>query len=334
MDFQNELRRRARQSPRTIILPETEDKRILKGAALALREHTARIVLLGEREKIEKKADEEGIDLTGALIRDIGEDPDREKFAEKLVELRSHRGMTLSEAREKVAVPLWFGALAVYFGQADGMVAGASTSSADVFHAALQVIGPTPGTEVVSVAGFMEIPRCTLGEEGLFLFADCVVVENPTAPQMASIALSAARTWETLVGTPPRIALISYSTRGSARSPMTEKVREATRLIREKSPTLTADGELQFDAAVVPEVARIKAPDSPVQGRANILIFPDLTSANSNFKNAERLGGGFFRASVVQGLARPVNDLSRGTTAETVADTIAVTVLQAAAHDA
>ena len=154
------------------------------------------------------------------------------------------------------------------------MVAGASTSSADVFHASLQVIGPAPGTDVVSVAGFIEVPRCSLGEEGLFIFADCVVVENPTSSQMASIALSSARTWRTLAEGPPRVALISYSTKGSAESPMVQKVREAARLVKEREPDLLSDGELQLDAAIHPGVARKKAPDSPVAGKANILVFP------------------------------------------------------------
>ncbi len=331
MDFQGEIRRRAGEDPRIIVLPETGDMRILEAASRVLKEGFARPLLLGRREEIEETARGEGLSLEGALYRNFLSDRDREDFALALTARRAHRGMTLEKARERMDDPLWFGAMLVRSGQAEGMVAGSLASSADVFHAALQAIGPAPGTEVVSVAGFMEIPRQDRGEEGLLLYADCVVVENPTAPQLASIALSSALTWRTLTGTVPRVALLSYSTRGSAVSPMTEKVREAARLVRERDPGLISDGEIQFDAAVDPGVAARKAPGSPLGGRANILIFPDLNSGNSNFKNTERMGGGIFRASVVQGLALPVNDLSRGTTVETIVDTVAVTVLQAGA---
>ncbi|MDC7223234.1 MAG: phosphate acyltransferase [Spirochaetales bacterium] len=329
MDFQQELRKRAHNNAQTIIIPESEDERVLKGASIALTEGLARIILLGEEERIRIIADQNKIDLTGAVFRDPRTDSSRDHYKKLLLDKRAAKGMTEEMAQQRIDDPLWFGALALLGGDCDGMVVGATYTSADVFHAALQVIGPAPGTEVVSVACFMEIPQCSLGREGLFLFSDCVVVENPTTSQLASIALSSAQTWRSFIDDDPRVALISYSTKGSSISPLTNKVRDAARLVREKQPNLVADGELQLDAAIDEKTARRKCPDSPVEGRANILVFPDLNSANSNLKTAERLGGGLFRATLVQGLAQPINDLSRGTTAETVADTIAATVIQA-----
>jgi phosphate acetyltransferase len=331
MDFQKELRRKAAQNPLPIVLPESENITILKGAEVALREGLAQIILLGSEETILKRAKKEGLNLREALFRDPLTDPSRNIFGEKLWQKRRNKGLLPEKALKLMDEPLWFGAMTLLEGETAGMVAGASYTSTDVLHAALRVIGPASPKDVVSVAGFIQLPRLNLGEEGLFLFADCVVVENPNASQLASIALEAARTWQTFVSPKPRVALISYSTKGSCPNLLPEKVREATRIIREKAPDLICDGELQFDAAVNPEIARKKAPQSPVEGRANVLIFPDLNSGNSNFKNAEQLAGGRFMASVVQGLSKPINDLSRGTTAETVTDTIAATVLQAGA---
>jgi phosphate acetyltransferase len=328
MDFQADLYRRAGADPARVILPETGDIRVLQAADRVLKEGFALPVLLGDRDELEKRAEENHLSLDGAAFRTVADDPDQDDFVKRLVAIRAHRGMTEELARQRTADPLWFGAMMVKTGQADGMVAGSLASSADVFHAALQVIGPRQGIEVVSVAGFMEIPDKSRGEGGILLFADCVVTENPTASQLASITLSSADTWRTLLGAEPRAALLSYSTKGSADSPYTRKVREAADMVRGGKPSLICDGELQLDAAIIPEVARKKAPSSPVGGRANILIFPDLNRANTNFKNTERLGGGIFRASVVQGLALPINDLSRGTSVETIVDTVAVTVLQ------
>ncbi|MBN2626201.1 MAG: phosphate acetyltransferase [Spirochaetales bacterium] len=328
MDFQADLYRRAGTAPARVILPETGDIRVLQAADRVLKQGFALPVLLGDRDELEKRARVNNLSLKGAAFRAVTGAPDQDDFVKRLVALRAHRGMTEELARQKMADPLWFGAMMVKTGQADGLVAGSIASSADVFHAALQIIGPRPGIEVVSVAGFIEIPDKTRGEEGMFLFADCVVTENPTTSQLASIALSSADTWKTLLNTEPRAALLSYSTKGSADSPYTRKVREAADRVKAGNPSLICDGELQLDAAIIPEVARKKAPSSPVEGRANILIFPDLNSANTNFKNTERLGGGLFRASVVQGLALPINDLSRGTSVETIVDTVAVTVLQ------
>lgn len=328
MDFINSIKERARQNMKTIVLPEASDARILKAAEIALNEGYANIVLLGNHETVANVARENGIDISKATVIDPIESDKREAYAERLYELRKEKGMTLEQAQELVKDEVHFGMMMLKCDDADGLVSGAIHSTSDTLRPALQILKTAPGTKLVSAFFLMVVPDCEYGENGVFVFGDCGLNQNPTAEELVEIAYSSSKSFELLVGKESRVAMLSYSTKGSAKSELTEKVIKATELVKSTYPEMKVDGELQLDAAIVPSVGASKAPGSEIAGTANTLIFPDLDAGNIGYKLTQRLGKAEAYGPLCQGIAKPVNDLSRGCSAEDVAGVIAITAVQ------
>jgi phosphate acetyltransferase len=320
--FQRRLLDEARAVDLRIVLPEGTEPRIVRAAADVLRTGGARLILLGDPEAVRQVAASEGVDISGADIVDPMNDPLRERFADEYAELRATKGITREQAHDRVADVSYFGTMMVRDGLADGMVSGAVNTTAHTIRPAFEVIRTKPGVSLVSSVFFMCLPDRVLA------FGDCAVNPNPTAPQLADIAIASAVTAEQF-GLDPRVALLSYSTGASGTGPDVDLVKEATAILHEKAPGLCADGPLQFDAAVAESVARSKAPGSPVAGRANVLIFPDLSAGNAGYKAVQRTAGALAIGPVLQGLNRPVNDLSRGALVEDIVNTILITAIQA-----
>ena len=316
---------RAKADKKTIVLPEGNDERILEAAQEALSQGIANIIILGDADEIAAK----GYDLEGATIIDPATSDKQEEFAELLYELRKAKGMTPEEAKELVKDPIHFAVLMVKSGLCDGLVGGACHATIKILSPSLKIIKTAPGEPMVSSFFIMDVPGSEFGENGLFLFADCALEIQPTSEKLAHIANQTDKSFKRLIGDDPRIALLSHSSHGSAVNDDSTKVVKAVEYIRENYPDIVADGELQLDAAIVPELGASKAPDSPVAGKANVLIFPDLDAANIGYKLVQRLGGAKAYGPVLQGLAAPVNDLSRGCTAEDVVGVIAITCVQA-----
>lgn len=325
--FIDGLKLKAKSDVKTIVLPEGEDIRTIRAAAMVKKEGYAKNILLGNPEKINSIANEEGIDIDGVEI--INPELGNEEFASLFAELRKSKGVTIEDAREVVKDPLYYGVLMVKSGMVDGMVAGAVSSSANVIRPSLQILKTAPGTKLVSAFFIMNVPDCEYGEGGTFVFGDSGLNQDPTAEELAEIAISSASSFKALVGAEPKVAMLSYSTYGSAKHPLVDKVCEATRLAKEKAPELALDGELQLDAAIVASVGAQKAPDSEVAGKANVLIFPDLNAGNIGYKLVQRLAKAEAYGPILQGIAAPVNDLSRGCTAEDIAGVVAITAVQA-----
>ena len=328
MNFIESIKERAKQNKKRIVLPEASDLRVLKAADIALREEYADIVLLGNVDKIHQMAGENGLDISKAWVIDPLFSDKAEYYADNLYELRKEKGMTPEQARELVKDEVHYGMMMVKLGEADGLISGAIHSTSDTLRPALQILKTAPGTKLVSAFFLMVVPNCDYGD-GVFVFGDCGLNQNPSSEELAEIAYSSSKSYEQLVGKEARVAMLSYSTKGSAKSELTEKVINATSIVKERYPDLKADGELQLDAAIVPEVGASKAPGSEIAGTANTLIFPDLDAGNIGYKLTQRLAKAEAYGPLCQGIARPVNDLSRGCSAEDIAGVIAITAVQA-----
>ncbi len=329
MSFIENIKLKAKQQIKTIVLPEGSDIRTLQAASIALKEEYANIIILGNVEQIQDMAKENNIDISKATIINPIESENYKTYVQEFYELRKAKGMTIENAREIIKDETYFGMMMVKQEHADGLVSGACHSTSDTLRPALQILKTAPGTKLVSAFFVMVVPDCEYGENGIFVFADSGLNEYPDADSLSEIAISSAKSFEQLVGAESKVAMLSYSTYGSAHSPLTDKVVEATKILKQKAPNLICDGELQLDAAIIPEIAASKAPGSPVQGKANTLIFPDLDAGNIGYKLVQRLAKAEAYGPLCQGIAKPVNDLSRGCSAEDIAGVIAITAVQA-----
>ena len=327
MNFLENIKARAAADVKTIVLPEVGDIRTLKAAEAILKQGFAKVILVGNAGKI--KTDGAGLDLAAATIIDPANYDKKPEMAQKLTDLRKSKGMTIDEANGLLNNELYFGEMLVEMGIADGMVAGAANSTADVLRSSLQVLKTAPGTKLVSSFFIMVVPNCDLGANGIFLFSDCGLVQNPSAEEMACIAVSSAESFRVLVGEEPVVAMLSHSSKGSAKHADVDKVVEATKIAKDMAPNLALDGEFQLDAAIVPEIGAAKAKGSPVAGKANCLIFPDLDAGNIGYKLVERLAKAQAYGPITQGIAKPVNDLSRGCSYEDIVGVAAITAVQA-----
>lgn len=328
MEILKQFKERAKAFGGTVILPETHDKRILKAAEDILANEMAKVVLVGKPEEVHTRAKLEGYDITGAEVVDPGSYHEIEAFADYYYAKRKKKGITMDEARETVTQPLYFGSLMVKFGKVDGMVAGAVNTTGNVLKAALRVVGAAPGLNVVSSTMIMVVPDFR-GKVTPFFFSDCAVVPVPTAEQLADIAIESAQTARILLDFDPKVTLLSFSTLGSAEHERISKVRQARKILEARGVDFDFDGELQLDAAIVPVVAQRKAPNSPVAGKANILIFPEIQSGNIGCKLVEHFAKAQMIGPIIQGLAAPICDLSRGCEWEDVVNTTAIVMLLA-----
>ena len=324
------IREKAKKNPKIIVLPEGEEPRMIKAADTIINEGLASLILLGSEENIKSKARELGVDLSNKIQIINPKDSEKLKeYAESYYQLRKNKGVSSDEAYQLLENPLYFGALMVYHDDADGLVAGSINATGDVFRPALQTIKTAPGINIVSSSFIMVVPDCPYGEKGIMVFADCALNPEPNAEQLADVAIASAATGKALVGFEPRVAMLSFSTKGSGKHPLVDKVIEATKIAKEKKPELLIDGELQADAALIPSIGERKAPNSKIAGKANVLIFPDLHSGNIAYKLIERLAKAEAIGPISQGMRKPVNDLSRGCSAEDIVNVVAITVLQA-----
>lgn len=330
MTFIDKIKEEAKKDIKTIVLPESEDLRILEATQMVIEEGFANIVLIGNPEEINKMAMENTINLKGAQIVNPATSANFSKYANDLYEVRKSKGMTLDQAKDLLMTnSRYFATMMVKEGDADGFVSGAANPTSDTLRPALQILKTAPGTKLVSAFFIMVLPDNQYGEDGVFIFADSGLNEYPDADALSEIAISSANSFKELIGREPKVAMLSYSTHGSAHSPLTDKVVEATKLLKEKAPNLICDGEIQLDAAIIPEVCERKAPGSPLKGEANILIFPDLDAGNIGYKLTQRFGHAEAYGPLCQGVSKAVNDLSRGCSSKDIAGVVAITAVQA-----
>lgn len=329
MDFMNKIWATAQSDVKKIVLPEGEEERTLKASQIIKEKSLAHVILVGNEAKIKENAAKIGADISGIEIIDPETSPKKPAYVEGFYELRKNKGMTMEKADSIISDPLYYSTMMVKNGDADGMVSGAIHTTGDLLRPGLQIVKTAPGISTVSGAFVMIVPDCEYGQDGMLLFADCAVNPNPDAAQLAAIAISTAETAKALCKMEPRVAMLSFSTHGSATHELVDKVVEATRIAKELRPDLMIDGELQLDAAIVPSVGALKAPHSPVAGKANVLVFPDLQSGNIGYKLVQRFAGAEAIGPVCQGFAKPINDLSRGCSVEDIVNVVAITAVQA-----
>ena len=319
-DFLERMKKAAKSSKKTIVLPEGEDPRTIEAAKKIVAEGLANLVILGDPDKI---------DVEGVTVIDPRSAEKHDEYAAAFAELRKKKGVTLPEAMEQMNDATYFGTMRVKMGDADGLVSGACHSTANTLRPALQILKTAPGTKLVSAFFIMCTDKAEYGDDGTLLFADCGLNIDPTADELSEIAIASAGSWEKYMGTQPKVAMLSFSTMGSAKGEVPTKVQEATELAHEKAPELAVDGDLQLDAALVPSVAALKAPGSDVAGKANVLVFPDLEAGNIGYKLVQRFAGAQAYGPILQGIAKPVNDLSRGCSADDIVGVVAITAVQA-----
>ena len=320
-DFLNRMKDAAKADKKTVVLPEGEDQRTIDAARIIVEENLADLVILGDPEKI---------DVPGVTVIDPKNGPKHEEYAQKFAELRAKKGVTIEQARAQMNDATYYGTMMVKMGDADGLVSGACHSTADTLRPALQILKTAPGTKLVSAFFIMCTDTPQFGTDGTLIFADCGLNIAPTSDELSEIAIASAHSWQTFMGgAEPHVAMLSYSTMGSAGGEVAKKVQEAVAFCKEKAPELHIDGDLQLDAAIVPTVAQLKAPGSPVAGKANVLVFPDLEAGNIGYKLVQRFAGAEAYGPILQGIAKPVNDLSRGCSAEDIVGVVAITTVQA-----
>ncbi len=329
MAFIDEIKNIAKKDIKTIVLPEANDLRTIEATANVLKEGFANIVLIGNEEEIKKLAKDNSLDISKAKIINPENSDKYDTYVKEFYELRKEKGITIEKAKELLLDSVYFGMMMVKLEEADGLVSGAIHSSSDTLRPALQILKTAPGTKLVSAFFLMVVPNCEYGEKGTFIFGDSGLNENPDSDKLSEIAISSAKSFQQLTVKTAKVAMLSYSTMGSAHSELTEKVVEATKLVKQKAPELLVDGELQLDAAIIPEIAKSKAPESKVEGNANVLIFPDLNAGNIGYKLVQRLAKAEAYGPLCQGIAKPVNDLSRGCSAKDILGVIAITCVQA-----
>lgn len=329
MGLIEEIRERAKKNPKRIVLPEGEEKRSIRAAAEILKEGIAEIILLGKESKIKNEAQSLKVDIEKAKIIEPEKSEQLKNYADTYFELRKEKGMSKEEALSIMEEPLFYGAMMVKKGEADGLISGAVHTTAETIRPALQIIKTAAGVKKVSSSFLIILKDEKFGENGALIFADCAILPDPNEEELVDIAIASARTAKDLMNCEPRVAMLSFSTKGSAKHKLVDKVVKATEIVKEKAPGLLIDGEIQVDAALIPEVASQKAPKSSIAGKANVLIFPDLNSANIGYKLVQRLAGAQAIGPILQGLAKPVNDLSRGCSVEDIINLVAITSLQA-----